>query len=138
MSNTISVTGNVGADATLKFIPSGAGVLEFSVADTPRRKNAAGDWEDAGDTIWFRVSVWGPLAEALVDTIVKGSQVTVTGTLTMRTYESNGEKRTSFDVRADTVGVREKRGATRQQSTRPPADDPWATAGSSGSDEPPW
>lgn len=136
MSNTISVTGNLGRDGELKYLPSGAAVLELAIADTPRRKTDTG-WEDAGERVWYRASVWGPLAEALANSgaIVKGAQVTVTGTLTQRTYEKDGQQRTSLDIRAETVGVREKRGATQQQpqqqgqawSPDQPQGDPWAT-----------
>lgn len=135
MSNAISITGNVGADAELKFVGSGAAVLEFSIANTPRRKADSG-WEDAGPTVWYRISIWGPLAQALADarTISKGATVTVTGSLTVRTYEKDGQSRTSLDVRADSVGVREKRGAPRPAQQQ---DDPWA-AGGVTQDAPPW
>lgn len=143
MSNTITVTGNTGRDAELKYIPAtGVPVLEFNIADTPRRKTDTG-WEDAGETVWYRVSVWGPLAEALVSVITKGSQVTVTGPLTVRAYEKDGQTRTSLDIRAETVGVREKRGAgqggTRATTASAKADGPWATtAPTTGQDQPPW
>ncbi len=133
MSNTITVTGNAGRDAELKFIPSGAAVLEVNIADTPRRKTETG-WEDAGETVWYRASIWGALAEALAEVIVKGSQVTVTGALSVRTYEKDGAQRTSLEIRAESVGVREKRGAGQggaQRAQAAPANDPWATAGPS-------
>lgn len=142
MSNTITVTGNAGRDAELKFTSGGSAVLEFSIADTPRRKNDRGDWEDAGETAWYRISIWGPLAQALADarTIPKGATVTVTGSLTVRSYEKDGQTRQSLDVRAETVGVREKRGQSggfTSQATSAPKSDPWATP-ASGGDEPPW
>lgn len=142
MSNTITVHGNLGRDAELKYTPSGAPVLEFSLADTPRRKNDRGEWEYAGEMTWYRVPVWGPLAEALANAslAVKGAQATVTGTLTQRTYEKDGQQRTSLDVRVDTVGFREKRGAGRPApapATQGAAQDPWATDGQA-SQEPPW
>ena len=132
MSNTITVSGNLGRDAELKYTPSGAPVLEFSLADTPRRKNDRGEWEDAGETTWYRASVWGPIAEALANAglAVKGAQAAVTGTLTQRTYEKDGQQRTSLDVRVDTVGFREKRGAGRPAPTpsQGAAQDPWGAA----------
>lgn len=149
MSNTITVTGHLGRDAELKYTSNGNPVLELSIADTPRRKNRdTGEWEDAGDTVWFRASVWGPMAEALgnAGTAAKGAQVTVTGTLTVREYEHNGEKRTSHDVRVDTVGVREKRGATgtsrtpSQSAQTGGGTDPWAVQAPTApfTDEPPF
>ena len=141
MSNTITVHGNLGRDAELKHTPSGAPVLEFSLADTPRRKNDRGEWEDAGETTWYRASVWGPLAEALANAslAVKGAQAAVTGTLTQRTYEKDGRQRASLDIRVDTVGFREKRGAGRHApaTAQGAARDPWAADGRT-SEEPPW
>jgi len=69
MSNHFTITGNLGRDGlgALRFTPSGQAVLGFSIADTPRRRNAAGEWEDAGDTLWVEVSVWGEDAEALAE-----------------------------------------------------------------------
>ena len=144
MSNTITVTGNAGRDAELKFTSGGSAVLEFSIADTPRRKNDRGEWEDAGETAWYRISIWGPLAQALADarTISKGATVTVTGSLTVRSYEKDGQTRQSLDVRAETVGVREKRGQSggfTSQAASAPKSDPWASpAGGSFTDEPPF
>ncbi len=141
MSNTITVTGNLGHDAALKYTSGGNPVLELSIADTPRRKNDRGEWEDAGDTTWYRASVWGPLAEALTNAglAVKGAQATVTGTLSQRTYEKDGQTRTSLDVRVDTIGIREKRGrsAPRPAPAQSAAQDPWATDGQAPQ-EPPW
>ena len=142
MSNTITVTGNLGHDAALKYTSGGHPVLELSIADTPRRKNDRGEWEDAGETTWYRASVWGPIAEALANAglAVKGAQATVTGTLSQRAYEKDGQQRTSLDIRVDTIGIREKRGQSAPRPAPAPsaAQDPWATsAGSFPNDEPP-
>lgn len=141
MSNTITVHGNLGRDAELKYTSGGAPVLELSIADTPRRKNDRGEWEDAGDTNWFRASVWGPLAEALADIARKGAQATVTGTLAPRAFEKDGQARTSLDIRVDAIGIREKRGQSAPRPAPAPAQtaaqDPWATDGRT-SEEPPW
>lgn len=45
MSNTMSIKGRAGSDASLRFTPNGKAVADFSVADTPRRKNEqTGQW----------------------------------------------------------------------------------------------
>jgi len=139
MSNTQTITGNIGQDAKFKYLDSGAALLKFSVADNPRRKTEQG-WENAGETTWYEVSVWGPFAAAIheANLAVKGAQAIVTGTLTPRPFESNGQQRISFDVRADTLGFPEKRnaGQSPQQRTAPQQqqDDPWASS-SRGADE---
>lgn len=132
--STLTVSGNLGGDAALKYTSSGSAVLEFSVADQRRRKTDSG-WEDDGPATWYRCNLWGPLAETFANAnlLTKGVGVTVTGTLTARTWEKDGRTGTSLDVRVDTIGIREKRGAAR---TAAPAQDPWA--GQASSQEPPW
>jgi single-strand DNA-binding protein len=101
----ITVTGNVGSEPELKFLESGRAVASFSVANTPRVKDSSGNWGD-GETIWFRVTLWGRLAEAAVEDVQKGKRVIVDGRLTQRSYTTKeGEQRTSLEITADEVGV---------------------------------
>ena len=156
MSNSITITGNMGREAEIRFTPSGRAVLGFSLADTPRRKNGLGEWEDAGETLWVDVSIWGEEAEDLAERMAgyKG-RVTVTGRLGVRSYEAkDGTPRQVVTLNADSVAMhaRRKSSGTSQQwgaSARvgapkdQPADDPWAVgnAGIGGkfqTDEPPF
>ena len=109
MSNHFTITGNLGRDGlgALRFTPSGQAVLGFSIADTPRRRNAAGEWEDAGDTLWVEVSVWGEDAEALAENHANHrGRVTVTGRLGVRKYDAkDGTPRTVTTLRADSVAL---------------------------------
>jgi single-strand DNA-binding protein len=101
----ITVTGNVGSEPELKFLESGRAVASFSVANTPRVKDSSGNWGD-GETIWFRVTLWGRLAEAAVEDVQKGKRVIVDGRLTQRSYTTKeGEQRTSLEITADEIGV---------------------------------
>lgn len=146
MATTATITGNLGRDAELKFTPSGVPVLEFSVADTPRRKNDRGEWEDAGETAWFRVSVWGKAAEGLAESgqAVKGARATVHGRLTVRSFTGrDGVARQSLEVRADAVGFEQPRGASSSPSpfaqTQGVVPDPWSQQGQApASSEPPF
>jgi len=138
MSNT-TITGNLGRDAELKFIPSGAAVLEMSVGDTPRRKTDSG-WEDAGPCVWYRVSIWGPFAEAIANSgvAVKGARVIATGVFTPREYSKDGATRVSYDVKAETIGFPESRGGGQQSRVvveSRPMPNPW---GSSSNDVAPF
>ena len=118
MSNTTIVKGNMGKPAELRFTQSGKAVLGFSLADTPRRRNANGEWEDAGETLWLDVTVWGDEAEVLADQMgsYKG-RVTVTGRLGIRSYETrDGGQRQSVTLTADSVAMHPK-APTPQQSS---------------------
>lgn len=135
---TITIEGFLASDATLKFTPSGRAVLELVIPVTPQKKNDQGGWDDDGDTAWYRCALWGSMAEAL--TIPKGTLVQVVGTLKPREYEHGGEKRTSLDVTAKSVGIlREPKGGSggggqRQQR---PTQDAWG-GGRNDDDQPPF
>lgn len=133
---TITIEGFAAKDAALKFTPSGRPVLELDLPVTPQKRNDRGEWEDTGETAWYRCAVWGPMAETLQ--IPKGTLVQVVGTLKPRTWEKDGQQRTSLDVVVRSIGIlREARGTTSaaaagwsappaQQPQRQPEIDPWA------------
>jgi len=127
MSNHVTITGNLGQDPELRFIPSGKAVCTISVGDTPRRLNRdTNQWEDAGETLWLRCSIWGDAAETLAEHGRRGQKVVVTGRLKSRTWDTKeGEKRTVTECDADTVAIVPK--STTQRATNPLAQaDPWA------------
>jgi single-strand DNA-binding protein len=128
MSNHVTITGNLGQDPELRFIASGKAVCTISVGDTPRRLNRdTNKWEDAGETLWLRCSIWGDAAETLAEFGRKGQRVVVTGRLKSRTWDTKeGEKRTVIECDADAVAIVPK--SETQRSTNPLAQtDPWAT-----------
>lgn len=119
MANKIQITGNVVFPFELKFTESGVARLSGRIADTPRRYNKqTNEWEDAGDTLFMDVTMWGDDAEHLADTISEQKgRVTVTGTAGTRTYTTkDGEERTSFTVRADTIFLHAPKNRSHQSS----------------------
>ena len=65
----VTIVGNVGDDPELRFTPSGAAVVSFSVAVTPRRfDRESGKWID-GSATWYRVNAWRGLAENTAETL---------------------------------------------------------------------
>lgn len=134
MSNYFTITGNLTAAPELHFTPSGAAVANFTVADTPRRFNKqTNEWEDAGETLFVRCAIWREEAELLANAdLSKGQKVTVTGKLKQRSYEKDGQKRTVYEMDAESVAAHPRK-ADRGQVT--PAADPWGS-GSFDSDAP--
>ena len=103
----IEITGNSGSDVELKFIKGKNGdfaVANFSVAETPREyKN--GEYVQ-GETVWWKVSVTGELAEACADYVAKGTKVFVRGDLKAFEYRAkDGETKSGWEVRAKLVSV---------------------------------
>lgn len=101
---SITFTGRLGQDSTIKFLSNGTPVLEFSVADDKRRKNPSGEWETESTT-WWRVSYFGKPAEAAADVLLKGVLVRVEGTVFERKFEHQGADRSAYDVKATQVSV---------------------------------
>jgi single-strand DNA-binding protein len=140
-STPIHVVGNLTDDPELRFTPSGAAVVKFSVAVNrriyDRQKN---EWTDAG-TDFHRVTAWNFLAQNIAETLTRGMRVLLVGELRQDhwTDEKTNEKRSAWSITATAVGP-ELTFATAEvkKSTKSGGiargdapDDPWAT-GSAG------
>ncbi len=77
--HTVIIAGNLGRDPEMRYLPSGQGVTSFSVATSRSYTNNQGEKID--ETIWFRVSVFGKMAETCNQYLKKGSKVLVEGRL---------------------------------------------------------
>src|SRR5690625_3588888 len=114
MANQIVLNGKMGGPAELRFTQRGRAVLNMSVADTPRRRNPQTiEGEDAGETVWARVSVWGEDAEAVAELLEDAKRrVTVTGRAGWESFERrDGSQGAAFTINAFSVAVH----APRQQ-----------------------
>jgi len=100
MSNVFSFTGRVGRDAEVRYIPSGAAVLNVNVAHDV-------GYGDRAQTIWVECAVWGKRAEGqLVTYLKKGQQVFVSGELSQSTYKANdGTEKTKLVLNANILDL---------------------------------
>ena len=113
---TVSFKGNIGKVRGLQFGQDGKPRFSFSVGESHRRfDKQTNEWQDVGTT-WWNCTVFGRQAEDLADILQEGQkqQVVVSGRSQTRSYEHNGEQRTSLDVVADHVGLVHR--ATQPQS----------------------
>lgn len=109
MYHTLIIVGNVGKDPEMRYTPSGQAVTSFTVATN--RQYTASNGEQVKETIWFRVQVWGKLAEICNQYVKKGSKVLVEGRLisdkstgSPRVWsKQDGTAGASFEVNAQTV-----------------------------------
>ena len=152
---TVTVVGNLTADPELRFTPSGAAVASFTVAASSRYLDRqTNEWKDT-DPVFMRCSVWRQYAENVAETLQKGMRVIVQGRLKQRSYETReGEKRTVVEMEVDDVGPALRYATAKVTRTArgeggggggggfsgggAPVDDPWASAGPAGGDEPPF
>lgn len=79
MFHTIIICGNVGKDPEMRYTPQGQAVTSFSVATN--REYTSGNGERVKETIWFRVTTWGKLAETCNQYVRKGTKVLIEGRL---------------------------------------------------------
>jgi single-strand DNA-binding protein len=102
----ITVHGHLTDRPAIRFLESGTAVAEFTVAQNPRFRNAAGEWVD-GEPVFLRGKVWRDLAESVAESLNKGDRVTVVGRLRRRTWEDKetGAKRFVDEIDADDVAV---------------------------------
>ncbi len=122
MLNKVIITGRLTAKPELKTTTSGVSVTSFSLAVQRNFKNGNGEY----DTDFLNFVAWRNQAEFITRFFDKGQLITVVGSLTSRRYEdSNGNKRTAFEVVVDEAMFAESKG--EKQSA--PSFTPPTTAG---------
>lgn len=95
--NVISVAGQLGKDAEIRYLPNGDPVAQFSVADSQGKDKA---------TIWWRCSLFGKRAESLAPYLTKGQAVTVSGSVTEREYtDKDGTQKKAQEIRVSDVAL---------------------------------
>jgi single-strand DNA-binding protein len=114
----IEVVGNGGGDAELKYIKGAKGefaIANLSLAESPREyKN--GEWI-TGETVWWKVSATGDLAEWMADTALKGIKLLVKGDLKAFEFTGrDGNLKQGFEIRAKTVAIM---GGGKKKSDKP-------------------
>jgi len=145
VSTSTTIIGNLTNDPELRFLPSGAAVVNFTIASTPRMKDKSGEWVD-GETVFLKCAVWRQAAENVAESLKKGTRVIATGRLGSRTWETKeGDKRTDLTLEVDELGpslryatavVSKTVQASGFPQAQAPADDPWATPTTTSSEIP--
>jgi single-strand DNA-binding protein len=121
---TIIIVGRLGKDPEMRYTPNGQAVTSFSVATDRTWTDSAGAKQK--ETAWFRVSVWGKMAESTNTYLKKGSQVIVEGRLNVdpksggpRIFNrQDGTAGSSFEVTAQTVRFLSSKAETAGETTQ--------------------
>jgi single-strand DNA-binding protein len=88
-------------------------VMKFRVASNSRRRTAAGGWEP-GNSLFINVNCWGKLVTGVGAALGKGAPVIVVGHVYTSEYEDrDGNRRSSLEMRATSVGPDASRAIVR-------------------------
>ncbi len=99
--NKVFLIGNLTRNPELRYIPSGTAVCNFSMAINRTILLQSGEKRE--EVCFVRVIVWGKQAENVNQYLSKGSPVFVEGRLQYRSWEQEGQKRSTLEVKADRV-----------------------------------
>jgi len=142
--NKVILVGRLGRDPETRFTGGGQAVANFSMATDESYKDKNGERQKR--TEWHRITAWGKLAEICQQYLKKGTMVYIEGRIQSREWQDKeGQKRTSFDIVANTMkmlssraegaaaggggGAAARSGGDDMESHAPPADDSYGGSG---------
>lgn len=112
---TITHTYRLAADPETKFLDDGKPMVRLRLAANANRKNDNGQWEKT-DELFITTTAFGEQAQAIADANLSvGQEVIVTGRLRTRSWEQDGQKRSTIELRLDAIGP--KISVPRQQQS---------------------
>jgi single-strand DNA-binding protein len=111
--NKIILIGNLTKDPELRYTPQGTPVTSFRIAVNSSYKQT----DDAKETLFIDIVVFGKQAEPCSKYLNKGSSVLVEGRLQERRWESNGQQKSKVEVVSQSVKFLSKRGGGQYAST---------------------
>lgn len=107
--NKVILVGNLGKDPELRYTPSGAAVVTFSMATAERYKDKDGNRQDK--TEWHNIVAWRQLAEICGKYLHKGSQIYCEGKIQTRSYDDrDGNKKYITEIVMDQMHMLGGRG----------------------------
>lgn len=95
--NRVQLMGNLGKDPELREFEGGKKRARFSLATTEHFNFGNGNSKE--DTRWHQVTAWGRQADDVMQSLKKGSRITLEGRLVHGSYETkDGQKRYFTEV----------------------------------------
>lgn len=119
MSAEITVTGNLTRDPETSKTKSGELIVRLGIAATRRQfDKKTNEWVDDGAPLYLNASFFGDSYEYITDLVGRGDQVTITGTLVLREWESKKGAGQSLEIRFPKFLGYMKKGDRSSQSNR--------------------
>ena len=98
--NKVILIGRLGQEPTIRYMPNGEAVCNFSIATSETWNDRNGQRVER--TEWHNITMYRRLAEIAGQYLRKGSQVYLEGKIQTRKYQDkNGVERTAYDIIAN-------------------------------------
>ena len=121
--NKVILIGRLGKEPTIRFMPNGEAVCNFSVATSESWKDQSGQRQERIE--WHNITMYRRLAEIAGQYLKKGSQVYLEGKIQSRKYtDKNGAERTAYDIIANEMKMLGGGGNDGQQARQAQAETP--------------
>jgi single-strand DNA-binding protein len=118
--NKVILVGNVGNDPEVRSLPSGAKVVQFSVATSESWTNKQG--EKVEQTEWHRIEFWENLANIAEQYVKKGDQVYIEGKIrTEKWTDKEGVEKSMVRIRGLAMQLLGNRGGGNNNNEAAPA-----------------
>lgn len=112
--NKITADGRIVADADVRYTQGGDPICGFRMASDV-------GFGDKKTTNWFNCTIWGKRGDSVAPYLLKGTPVTVYGTLTLREWTNKeGIKQLSPDIRIDEITMHGSRDSGAQNENHAP------------------
>lgn len=120
MSAEITVTGNLTRDPETAKTKTGELIVRLGIAATRRQfDKKTNEWVDDGAPLYLSASFFGDSYEYIMGLVGKGDQVTLSGTLVLREWESKKGAGQSLEIRFPKfLGYMKKGDRTPQNNRR--------------------
>ncbi len=101
--NSVTLSGNLGQDAEVRYTNSGLAITSFSLAVSKSRKQSDGSYKDV--TSWVDCVMYGKRGEAMYGNgmLQKGARLAIIGHLHQSVWEKDGQRRSKLEVIVDNV-----------------------------------
>ncbi|MEQ9091821.1 MAG: single-stranded DNA-binding protein [Balneola sp.] len=106
--NKATIIGRLGQDPEVRYTQSNTAVATLSVATSEKYKDSNG--ERVEKTEWHRVVAWGRLAEICQQYLKKGSLVYIEGPIQTRSWEKEGVKQYTTEIKALSMQMLDSKG----------------------------
>lgn len=114
--NRCQFIGNLGSDVTMKYLPNGDAVANFSIGCSESFKK---DGQVVERTEWVRAVAFRKLGEICGEYLQKGAKVYVSGKMQTREWEKDGVKRYSTEIVLDDMLMLGGKGESQPQRQQP-------------------